>query len=79
MGIDAAFGEADPLKWAKLPKSQTALDLLTAGAKEGDSRLAEILAGHVRDGVCSESGKLLQRWDGLAWRQADANEYRRAG
>ena len=53
-------------------------ELLTAGAKEGDSRLAEILAGHVRDGVCSEAGNLLQRWDGLAWRRADESEYRRA-
>lgn len=78
MGIEAAFGEADPLKWAKRVRSQCALDLLTAGAKEGDSRMAEILAGHVRDGVCSESGKLLQRWDGLAWRRADEIEYRRA-
>jgi len=78
MGIEAAFGEADALKWAKRVRSQTALDLLTAGAKEGDSRLAEILAGHVRDGVCSESGKLLQRWDGKSWRRADDIEYRRA-
>lgn len=68
----------DPLKWAKRPKSQCALDLLMTGAKEGDSRLSEILAGHVRDGVCSESGKLLQRWDGLSWRLADEIEYRRA-
>ncbi len=78
MGIEAAFGEADALKWAKRVRSQTALDLLTAGAKEGDSRLAEILAGHVRDGVCSESGKLLQRLDGQSWRRADDIEYRRA-
>jgi hypothetical protein len=78
MGIEAAFGDVDPLKWAKRPRSQTALDLLTAGAKEGDSRLADILAGHVLDMVCSESGKLLQRWDGLAWRRADESEYRRA-
>lgn len=78
MGIEAAFGDVDALKWAKRPRSQTALDLLTAGAKDGDSRLAEILAVHVRDGVCSESGKLLQRWDGLAWRKANESEYRRA-
>ena len=57
----------DPLKWAKCVRSQCALDLLTAGAKDGDTRLAEILAGHVRDGVCIESGKLLMRWDGVGW------------
>lgn len=65
----------DPLDWAKRIRSQCALDLLTAGAKEGDSLLAAILAGHVRDGVCSESGQILQRWDGLAWMPADKIGY----
>ncbi len=59
--------DLDPLLWAQRPKSQTALDLLMAGAKEGDTRLAEILAGHLRDGVCNEAGKLLQRWNGNSW------------
>lgn len=54
--------EHDPHLWAKHPKSQTALNLLIAGAKEGDARLADILAGHLRDGVCDENGKLLFRW-----------------
>ncbi len=78
MNLESMFGDLDPLLWAKRPKSQCALDLLMTGAKEGDSRLVEILAGHVRDGVCNESGKLLQRWDGQSWRRADDIEYRRA-
>lgn len=64
--------ELDPLLWAKKPKSQTALNLLRTGANEGDARLVEILSAHVRDGVCDESGKLLQRWDGLRWVSLDA-------
>jgi len=66
----------DPLLWAKRPKSQQALDLLTAGAKEGDTRLVEILAGHVRDGVCTESGNLLVRWDGLRWISIESDHER---
>lgn len=67
----------EPLLWANRPKSQTALDLLTTGAKAGDARLAEILASHVQDGVCNEAGKLLQRWDGMAWRNANEQQYGR--
>ncbi len=63
----------DPLLWAKRPKSQQALDLLSVGAKEGDARMVEILAGHVRDGVCSDSGKMLMRWDGLRWISLEAD------
>ncbi len=59
--------ELDPLLWAKKPKSQQALDLLAAAAKEGDTTLVGILARHVRDGVADDKGKLLARWDGLRW------------
>lgn len=68
--------ELDPLLWAKKPKSQQALDLLTAGAKELDARLVEILTGHVRDGVCAESGNLLVRWDGMQWVSIEADHDR---
>lgn len=40
--MKAAAGELDPLLWAKKPKSQQAIDLLSAGAKELDARLVEI-------------------------------------
>ena len=59
--------ELDPLLWAKKPKSQQALDLLAAAAKEGDTTIVGILSGHVRDGVADDKGKLLSRWDGLRW------------
>ncbi len=71
--MKAAAGELDPLLWAKKPKSQQAIDLLSAGAKELDARLVEILTGHVRDGVCAESGKLLVRWDGVRWISTEAD------
>ncbi|HNH18235.1 MAG TPA: hypothetical protein PLE72_12300 [Azospira sp.] len=74
------LGELDPHLWAKRPKSQTALNLLMAGAKEGDARLADILAGHLRDGVCDEKGKLLFRWAEGAWvsMDDDIDRYRHA-
>jgi hypothetical protein len=57
--------ELDSLAWAKRPKTQHALDLVAAGAKEGDARLVSVRADHERSGVCDEAGKLLMRWDGL--------------
>lgn len=57
----------DHLGWAKYPKSKQAIDLLKAGAMEGDKRLEEILAWHIRDGVCDDHGNLLQVWSGGQW------------
>ncbi len=74
--MKAAAGELDPLLWAKKPKSQQALDLLRVGAKEFVSGFPEILAGHLRDGVCNEAGKLLLRWDGLQWVSIEADHER---
>ena len=62
----------DPLLWAKLPRSQSALDLLVTGVA-GDARLAEIHAKHVADGVCSLKNELLLVWDGLRWSGVCAN------
>ena len=72
--------DLDPLLWATRPKSQTALTLLAEGAKEGDARLADILAGHVRDGICDGNGKLLYRWAEGAWvsMAGERNRYRHA-
>lgn len=72
------LGGLDPLLWAKRPKSQQALDLLTAGAKGGDERLSAILEKHLADGVCNEAGKLLMRWDGVTWISLAADQYREA-
>lgn len=57
----------DPLLWAKKPRAQAAMDLLISGAKEGDSRLAEIHANHLADGVCDDAGKLILRFDGVSF------------
>ena len=43
------------------------LDLLMSGVKSGDPRLAEIFAGHVRDGVCDANGTLLLVWSNEKW------------
>ena len=59
--------ELDPLMWAKRLKSQIALDFLSKGCAEGDSRLQEILRQHIADGACTEDGRLLLKWDGLRW------------
>jgi len=60
--------DLDLLLWATKPKSQQAIDLLKAGAQEGDKRLQEILAGHVRDGVCDDQGRLLMMWCDGQWK-----------
>jgi len=65
MGID----DLAPLRWAAKPRSQQAIDLLKAGSQEGDKRLQEILAGHVRDGVCDDQGRLLLVWCVDQWVQ----------
>lgn len=70
--------ELDSLGWAEKPRSQNALDLVTAGANEGDARLVAILAQLVTDGVCNEAGRLLARWDGAQWISLSATQYRDA-
>lgn len=54
------------LDWARHPKSQLACTAVFDGAKR-DGRLREIRDDMVRDGVASESGSLLKRWDGTQW------------
>ena len=67
MALESLSGGLDPLLWAKKPRSQTAINLLSDGAKAGDKRLADILAGHVRDGVCDANGTLLRVWSNGQW------------
>ncbi len=54
----------DPMRWAKRPASQIALNFVSSGAKK-DRRLREILADLIRDGIATEDGRLLKRWDGM--------------
>ena len=64
--------EFDGLLWAKKPKSQKAMDMI-ADAKKYARRfpaLAKIFDQHVSEGIANEAGKLLYRWDGLAWVKA---------
>ena len=67
MALDPIAVGMDPLLWARRPRSQNALDLLMFGVKSGDPRLAEIFAGHVRDGVCDANGTLLLVWSNEKW------------
>ena len=74
--------DLDPLRWAAKPRSQQAIDLVMAGAQEGDKRLQEILACHIKDGVCDDRGSLLlvwcvDQWVKPAW-YVRANNDRRA-
>ncbi len=78
MSLESMFPDLDPLIWAKRPRSQTALDLVQKGVNEGDSRLIEIHAEHIRNGVCDNAGKLLRRWDGLRWQKIADERYRDA-
>lgn len=65
-----AGGSLDPLQWARHPKSAWALDAVKTGAECGDAALQSILADLVERGICTPDGRLLQRWDGLAWVRA---------
>lgn len=67
MSLSPIGGGLDPLAWAKFPRSANALDYVIQASKTGDERFVETLAGHVRDGVCSASGKMLRRWDSGQW------------
>lgn len=67
MSLECASGGLDPLQWSRRPKSQTALDCARRGAAEGNAALQSILADLVERGICTQDGRLLQRWDGLAW------------
>lgn len=61
--------EFDGLLWAKRPKSQVALNAVY-DAKKHDNRypaLASVFDDLVADGIASESGALLHRWDGSQW------------
>ena len=66
MALESLSGGLDPLLWAKKPRSQTALDFMRMGAAR-NTALMEILQRNVADGICTDDGKLLRRWDGSQW------------
>ena len=61
--------EFDGLLWAKKPKSQKAMDMISDAKKHAGRfpALSAVFDQLVVDGVCNEAGKLLNRWDGLGW------------
>jgi len=61
--------EFDGLLWAKKPKSQKAMDAIADAKKNARHfpALAAVFDRLVNDGVANEAGKLLYRWDGIAW------------
>jgi len=59
-------GPADPLDWAKRPRSATALQAIRDGARR-DRRLRALYQEHVASGVCDDRGNPLQLWDGHTW------------
>lgn len=66
MALESLSGGLDLLLWAKKPRSQTALDFMRMGAA-GNADLMEILQRNIADGICTDDGKLLRRWDGSQW------------
>lgn len=62
----------DQLLWAKKPRSQIALDYVRRGAEDGNADLKSILEKLISDGVCTDKGRLLRRWDGIGWMQVSA-------
>lgn len=57
---------SDPLGWAKLPKSQQAIEAIFELARR-DRRFRVIRDEHVANGVASKTGRPLQVWDGARW------------
>ena len=76
--INAIGEEIDPLGWARKPKSTYALQAVIDTAKSGDERFVTIFEKLVRDGVCTEAGKLLNLWDGQRWVRLVERRYRDA-
>lgn len=61
--ISGKADDFDPLLWAKRPNSQKAMDMVIDGSKRSTA-LAQIVADHVANGVCTAAGKLLKRYKG---------------
>ena len=59
-------GPADPLEWAKRPRSHTAMQAIRNGARR-DRKLRAIYQEHIASGVCDDRGNLRQVWDGRCW------------
>ena len=57
----------DPMAWCKKPGSQIAMNAIIEEARCGNEVLAEVFEEHKASGVCSETGKLLKRWDNGQW------------
>lgn len=62
-GGDSMQGPADPLEWAKNPRSQTAMALIKDGARQ-NLKLRAIFQAHIEAGICRADGVLLVAPDG---------------
>lgn len=61
------MGPADPLEWARHPRSREAIAAVQNLAGR-DRRFREIWDKHVRDGVVTDRGTPRVVWDGAQWR-----------
>lgn len=59
-------GPSDPLGWARKPASDLALKRVFEAGRQ-DRRFVDIKAKLIKDGIATESGKLLFRWQNNAW------------
>lgn len=64
--------EFDGLLWAKRPKSQVALNAVYDAKKHANRlpALAAVFDKLVQDGIATETGALIKRWDGCQWVKA---------
>lgn len=65
----AVRSHVSPMHCWEYPRSQLVAEYLFDASKHRGrfQRLASVFDKHVMDGVISDSGKLLKRWDGFEW------------
>ena len=58
----------DPTRWCKKPGSQIAMDAIVQEARaRGNKTLASVLDGLIEKGICTETGRLVKRWENGEW------------
>ena len=62
--------EKHGMDWARTPRSQFALDAVFSEAKRGNRPMESIRDQLIADGIATEGGKLLKRWDCGQWVEA---------
>lgn len=64
----------DPTRWYMKPGSQLAIDTIFAEANKGNALFAAVREQHIQNGVCTDKGRLLKRWENGAYIQCGRPE-----